>query len=86
MHILQLWSCIHPAAFGSEQELVLALPGNLFLRLGNERRRQGDDSRFAVFGRYEPHPAFSAIGPCAADAGFAVSEVETLNLQGERFV
>ena len=37
-------------------------------------------------GRSELHPAFSVIGPCAADEGFAVSEVETLNLQGEHFV
>lgn len=36
--------------------------------------------------RAELHPAFPVIGPCAADAGFAVPEVEILNLQGEHFV
>ena len=63
------------AAFSSEQELVLALSGGRAMVLASP-----------FLGRYEPHHAFSAIGPCAADAGFAVSEVETLNLQGERFV
>ena len=37
------------AAFGPEQELVLALSGGLLLQLGNERLRQGDGPRLTVF-------------------------------------
>lgn len=74
------------AAFGPEQELVLALSGGLLLQLGNERLRQGDGPRLTVFCVPSCILPSSSSDHVRRMRALSVPEVEILNLQSEHFV